>query len=71
MDDEVLEPLDHRSLNDDVPEFARLAPTSENLTRLIWDRLARRIAAGALSGARLHKVVVRETARSFFEYTGE
>ncbi len=71
VDEEVLQPFDHRHLNADVPEFARLAPTSENLTRLIWDKLARRIGEGALGTARLTKVVVRETARNFFEYSGE
>lgn len=71
VDEEVLQPFDHRFLNADVPEFAHLTPTSENLTRVIWDKLTRRIGDGALGTARLRKVVVRETARNFFEYTGE
>ncbi len=71
VDDEVVQPFDHHHLNADVPEFAHLAPTSENLTRLIWDKLSSRIGNGALGTACLRKVVVRETARNFFEYTGE
>jgi len=71
VDEEVLQPFDHRFLNADVPEFALLTPTSENLTRVIWDKLTARIGNGALGTARLRKVVVRETARNFFEYTGE
>ncbi len=71
VDEEILKPFDHRFLNADVPEFAQLTPTSENLTRVIWDKLARRIGDGALGTAHLRKVVVRETARNFFEYMGE
>lgn len=71
VDEEVLQPFDHRFLNADVPEFAGLTPTSENLTRVIWDKLTARMEAGALGTARLRKIVVRETARNFFEYTGE
>ena len=37
---EVVDRYDHRHLNMDVPEFRELNPTSENLVRAIWDRLA-------------------------------
>lgn len=70
MEEEVLKPFDHRHLNLDAPEFRDLNPTSENLTRVIWDKLARRLAGEALPSARLHKVAVRETARNYFEYYG-
>ncbi len=71
VEDEVLRPYDHRHLNHDAPEFAHLNPTSENLTRVIWDKLARRLAqSGEMGAARLYKVVVRETARNYFEYYG-
>ena len=36
-------PLDHRNLNDDVPEFAKTAPTAENVALWIWRRLAARL----------------------------
>ena len=71
VDEEVLQPYDHRYLNTDAPEFAALVPTSENLTRVIWDKLARRMARETLGEARLHKVVIRETPRNVFEYRGE
>ncbi len=67
----MLQPFDHRFLNADVPEFAAVPPTSENLTKVIWDKLTARIDRGDLGTVRLRKVVVRETARSFFEYAGE
>ncbi|MFY9550825.1 MAG: 6-carboxytetrahydropterin synthase [Thermoanaerobaculia bacterium] len=42
--DEVDRPLDHRNLNRDVPDFATMPPTAENLAVWIWRRVAARIA---------------------------
>jgi 6-pyruvoyltetrahydropterin/6-carboxytetrahydropterin synthase len=64
---EVVERYDHRHLNYDIPEFQGRIPSAEIITRVIWDRLAARIPAPA----RLSRVLVRETARNFFEYRGE
>ena len=44
LKEEVDRPLDHKNLNLDVPVFASLPPTFENLARWIWNRLAARIA---------------------------
>lgn len=65
---EVLLPLDHKHLNYDVEDFADLNPTSEMLAVVIWNRLARRLPTEG--DPRLAKVVVRETARNYFEYSG-
>ena len=43
----VLAELDHRNL-DDEPAFAGVATTTEVLARVVADRVAERIAAGAL-----------------------
>jgi 6-pyruvoyltetrahydropterin/6-carboxytetrahydropterin synthase len=61
VNEEVVHRYDHRHLNLDLPEFRDLNPTSENLVRVIWDRLASKI-----DGARLHRVTIRETERNFF-----
>jgi 6-pyruvoyltetrahydropterin/6-carboxytetrahydropterin synthase len=58
---------DHKHLNLDVPDFKDRNPTSENLTRAIWEHLEGNIPAPA----RLFRVVVRETERNYFEYYGE
>ena len=39
MNREVVDALDHRHLNKEVPEFARQIPTSENIAIAIWKRL--------------------------------
>jgi 6-pyruvoyltetrahydropterin/6-carboxytetrahydropterin synthase len=62
---EVVDRYDHRHLNEDVPEFRDTIPTSENLVRIIWERLA-----PGLGGA-LRRVTVRETDRNVFSYEGD
>jgi 6-pyruvoyltetrahydropterin/6-carboxytetrahydropterin synthase len=47
LKEEVDAPLDHRNLNRDVPEFAGLPPTAENLAAWIWKRISARIAREA------------------------
>lgn len=63
---EVLDALDHRYLNKEVPEFASQIPTTENLAISIWKRLA-----GKLNVARLHRVRVYETPDLFVDFYGE
>lgn len=67
VESEIVERYDHRHLNYDIPEFAGQIPSAEIITKVIWERLQDKIPAPA----RLHRVVVRETARNFFEYRGE
>ncbi len=64
---EVIDRYDHRHFNYDLPEFADLIPSTEVVTKMIWDRLQSHIHAPA----RLYRVIVRETARNIFEYRGE
>ncbi len=66
LEQEVMARFDHKHLNDDTPDFAEINPTSENLTRVIWEHLDGKIPAPA----RLYRVVVRETDRNYFEYYG-
>src|SRR6202790_3187865 len=43
LNEEVVEPMDHRFLNREVAPFASVVPTTENVAIEIWKRLARRI----------------------------
>ncbi len=61
---EVLERFDHKHLNTDVPEFAAVNPSVENIAAAIW-----RMLNGKLSPARLRRVRVWETAKTYAEYT--
>jgi 6-pyruvoyltetrahydropterin/6-carboxytetrahydropterin synthase len=58
--EEVLDELDHRYLNKDVADFAEggLNPTTENLAKLVFDRLAGKSLS---NGARPRAVTVWES----------
>ena len=62
---EIIEPFDHKYLNEEVPEFRVRIPTTENLCVEIFRRLSR------FPQARLERVRVEETERNSFEYKGE
>ena len=66
MDHEVVDAMDHRHLNKEVPEFAQLVPTTENLAITIWQRLESKLKV-----ARLHRVRVYEADDLFADYYGE
>ena len=63
---EVLDALDHRHLNKEVPEFAAAIPTTENLAIAIWNRLQSHFKV-----AQLHRVRVYELPDLFVDYYGE
>jgi 6-pyruvoyltetrahydropterin/6-carboxytetrahydropterin synthase len=63
---EVEEPFDHRNLNLDVPEFADLNPTAENIAVVIWNRIRKHI-----DSTMELEVVLYETPRNFVTYRGE
>lgn len=60
----VIERFDHRNLNVECSEFAGLNPTVENIARVIWKALH-----GAVSPARLSRVRVWETPKTYAECT--
>ncbi len=64
---EVLEHLDHRFLNEEVAEFQRTIPTTEHLVQFIYERLAPHLSGHA----RLYRVRLYETQRSYFEVVSE
>lgn len=43
LKEEVDRPLDHRNLNEEIPEFRDVVPTAENLARWIRDRVDARL----------------------------
>jgi len=66
LDSDVVEAMDHRHLNKELPEFATLIPTTENLAITIWNRLVKQLKV-----ARLHRVRVYEMPDLFVDYYGE
>jgi len=64
----IIEQVDHRNLNMDVPFMKGKFTSAENLVIGIWDELKPHIEA---QGAHLHKMLLRETANIYVEYFGE
>ena len=64
--EEVEDPLDHKNLNVEVPEFKNLNPTVENIAIVIWNKLRNRIDARFGISVKLY-----ETPRNFVIYTGQ
>ena len=63
----VVDPMDHRFLNYEVPPFDRVVPTTENVAAEIWRRLAPHFQEGP---ARLNNVRLYETEDLYVDYTG-
>ena len=64
VNERVIEPFDHRSLQDDVPAFRELVPTTENLCTEVFQRLK------SFPAAKLEAVRIEETSNNSFEYEG-
>ena len=65
---QVLEPFDHRHLNEEVEAFRAVVPTSENLGREIVRRLKENwLAVFPADGPVLESVSIAETSRNTFE----
>lgn len=65
----AIELLDHKHLNTDVPQFAGLNPSVENIVKIIWDMLAGQFN-GLGSGAELDELKVWETSKTVCSYRG-
>jgi 6-pyruvoyltetrahydropterin/6-carboxytetrahydropterin synthase len=68
LNQEVVDPMDHRFLNSEVSPFDRIVPTTENIVTEIWQRLNSRLSS---AGAHLRNVRLYETQDLFVDYGGE
>ncbi|HIP31951.1 MAG TPA: 6-carboxytetrahydropterin synthase [Crocinitomicaceae bacterium] len=65
--EEVIEPLDHKNLNLDVPFLKGMLASTENVVIQVWDRMKEPIA---MAGGELVKIKLVETENNFVEYYG-
>ena len=66
VEQEVLQRMDHKFLNKEVPAFASKLPTTENIAVEIWNWLAPKLVFG-----KLHQIRVYETPDLYADYYGE
>jgi 6-pyruvoyltetrahydropterin/6-carboxytetrahydropterin synthase len=55
LEREVMQRMDHRFLNYEVPELKGMIPTCENIARVVWKLLAPNIRQGKLHRVRLYE----------------
>ena len=63
---DIEDAFDHKNLNEEVPEFKTLNPTSENIVVVIWKKLRTKI-----DNKNKLSVTLYETPRNFVSYSGE
>ena len=66
LEREVLQVMDHKCLNREVPAFATKIPTTENIAVEIWNLLAPKLNFG-----KLHRIRLFETFDLYVDYYGE
>ena len=64
----VIDEMDHRFLNREVPPFDHIIPTAENIAIEVWSRLAPHFSEGR---GRLFNVRLYETEDLYVDYGGE
>lgn len=68
LNEEIVEPLDHKNLNHEIPHFKTRIPTLENIVLYLWERLRPRMAPYGLT---LSWLKVEENDTLYVEYYGE
>ena len=66
VEDLVINDVDHRNLNLDVPWLTGVNPTTENLVVGIWNRIQPRLP----DAVTLERLILWETPRNYVEYDG-
>lgn len=63
----VIDELDHKNMNLDVPWLSHCIPSIENIVVEAWKRISERLPEGVT----LHKLTLWETINNYVEYFGE
>ncbi|XP_028332533.1 6-pyruvoyl tetrahydrobiopterin synthase [Gouania willdenowi] len=66
IEDVIMTPLDHKNLDKDVPYFANVVSTTENLAVYIWDNMVK-----VLPTDTLYEIKIHETDKNIVVYRGE
>jgi 6-pyruvoyltetrahydropterin/6-carboxytetrahydropterin synthase len=67
--EELVDVVDHKHLNLDVPFLSGIIPTAENVAVAFWKQIEPRISA--FEGSRLHRIRLYESRSNFVDYLGE
>ncbi len=65
INEEIIEPFDHKNLNLDVTDFQNLNPTAENIAMVSWNRIRKR-----LDNRFGLSITLYETEKNYVRYQG-
>jgi 6-pyruvoyl-tetrahydropterin synthase len=68
---EVISEFDHKYMNEEIEAFRDLPPTTENVAKLVRERLVRGWSAAFPARASLDSVRIFETRRNIVELGGD
>lgn len=68
--EEILDKVDHKNLNVDVPFLKGIITSTENVTIKFWEVIEKRLKSTKGANCSLHKIRVYETPRNFIDYYG-
>ena len=63
----IIEPVDHKNMNVEVPFMKGIMPSTENMAIAVWNELEKHLKP---YDAQLHCVRIEETENNFVEYYG-
>ena len=66
--EKILDPCDHKNLNEEVPFLNGMIPSTENLVRAFFNELEENVNKSAAGNSKLYAVKLFETERNFAEY---
>uniref|UniRef100_A0A9J7YTA3 6-pyruvoyl tetrahydrobiopterin synthase n=2 Tax=Cyprinus carpio TaxID=7962 RepID=A0A9J7YTA3_CYPCA len=66
IEEAIMKPFDHKNLDLDVPYFADVVSTTENLSVFIWDSMVKLLPPDSL-----HEIRIYETDKNIVVYRGE
>jgi 6-pyruvoyltetrahydropterin/6-carboxytetrahydropterin synthase len=64
----VIEKVDHKNFNLDVPFMKDILPSTENIAKTFWEILEEPVLN---TGCKLHSIKLHETENNYVEYFGE
>ena len=70
INDEIINKVDHKNLNLDVPFLKNIITTTENVVIEFWKILETKISSLKIPDCNLHCIKLHETSKNFIEYYG-
>jgi len=65
---DIIEKVDHKNFNLDVPFMKDVLPSTENIAKVFWEILDKSVSE---MGCKLHAIKLHETENNYVEYFGE